>query len=96
MSQESDCEQKSLAMGNGAAYVFYTLIANMDAPVKYSDDPDDGTIPRIVGTIIASAPQQAITNTLTNWKSLWGKRLKSRARVRAMRILDLIDDRSEP
>jgi hypothetical protein len=53
-------------MGNGAAYVFYTLIANMDAPVKYSDDPDDGTIPRIVGTIIASAPQQAITNTLTN------------------------------
>jgi len=66
ISQESDCEQKGLAMGNGAAYVFYTLIANMDAPVKYSDDPDDGTIPRIVGTIIASAPQQAITNTLTN------------------------------
>ena len=46
--------------------MFYTLIANMDAPVKYSDDPDDGTIPRIVGTIIAIAPQQAITNTLTN------------------------------
>ena len=66
ISQESDCEQKGLAMGNGAAYVFYTLIANMDAPVKYSDDPDDGTIPRIVGTIIAIAPQQAITNTLTN------------------------------